>query len=61
MGRFETTAAAYAARREPYPPAFFAAVAEKLGLTGREALIDLGIGYEDVMASLKRLAALVEG
>jgi alkanesulfonate monooxygenase SsuD/methylene tetrahydromethanopterin reductase-like flavin-dependent oxidoreductase (luciferase family) len=24
-------------------------------------LIDLGIGYEDVMASLKRLAALVEG
>ncbi len=44
MGRFETTAATYAARREPYPPAFFAAVAEKLRLTGRERLIDLGTG-----------------
>jgi ubiquinone/menaquinone biosynthesis C-methylase UbiE len=44
MGRFETTAAAYAARREPYPAAFFAAAAERLGLTGREALIDLGAG-----------------
>ena len=44
MGRFETTAATYAARREPYPAAFFAAVAERLGLVGREALIDLGTG-----------------
>jgi len=44
MGRFETTAPTYAAHREPYPPAFFAAVAEALNLTGREALIDLGTG-----------------
>lgn len=44
MGRFETTAATYAARREPYPAAFFAAAAERLSLTGREALIDLGTG-----------------
>jgi SAM-dependent methyltransferase len=44
MGRFDTTAAAYTARREPYPPAFFAQAAKVLGLTGREALIDLGTG-----------------
>jgi ubiquinone/menaquinone biosynthesis C-methylase UbiE len=44
MGRFETTAQTYAARREPYPPAFFAAAADALGLNGREALIDLGTG-----------------
>jgi SAM-dependent methyltransferase len=44
MGRFETTASTYAARREPYPPTFFAAVANALKLTGREALIDLGAG-----------------
>jgi SAM-dependent methyltransferase len=44
MGRFETTARTYARHREPYPPAFFAAVAEALKLEGREALIDLGTG-----------------
>jgi cyclopropane fatty-acyl-phospholipid synthase-like methyltransferase len=44
MGRFETTAKTYARHREPYPPAFFAAVAEALKLEGREALIDLGTG-----------------
>jgi ubiquinone/menaquinone biosynthesis C-methylase UbiE len=44
LGRFETTARIYAARREPYPPAFFAAVAEALKLDGDEALIDLGTG-----------------
>jgi len=44
MGRFETTAQTYAAHREPYPPAFFSAVAKALNLTGREALIDLGTG-----------------
>jgi ubiquinone/menaquinone biosynthesis C-methylase UbiE len=44
MGRFETTARTYARHREPYPPAFFAAVAEALKLAGREALIDLGTG-----------------
>jgi ubiquinone/menaquinone biosynthesis C-methylase UbiE len=44
MGRFETTAQTYAARREPYPQAFFAAVAEALKLQDRETLIDLGTG-----------------
>jgi len=44
MGRFETTAATYAARREPYPPEFFAAAAKALDLKGTEALIDLGTG-----------------
>jgi ubiquinone/menaquinone biosynthesis C-methylase UbiE len=44
MGRFETTASTYAARREPYPPTFFASAAEALKLSGREALIDLGTG-----------------
>src|SRR6201996_3336688 len=44
MGRLETTARTYAARREPYPKAFFAAVAEALKLNRREALIDLGTG-----------------
>ena len=44
MGRFDSTAAAYAAYREPYPEAFFAEAAVRLGLSGREALIDLGTG-----------------
>jgi len=44
MGRFETAAPTYALHREPYPPEFFAAVAEALELKGREALIDLGTG-----------------
>jgi len=44
MGRFDSTAAAYAAYREPYPEAFFAEAAARLGLSGREGLIDLGTG-----------------
>ncbi|MFZ2103880.1 MAG: class I SAM-dependent methyltransferase [Roseiarcus sp.] len=44
MGRFETTARTYAARREPYPPEFFAAAADVLKLRGDESLIDLGTG-----------------
>ena len=44
MGRFETTARTYAARREPYPPKFFAAAADALKLRGDESLIDLGTG-----------------
>jgi SAM-dependent methyltransferase len=44
MGRFETTARTYAARREPYPPEFFAAAADALKLRGDESLIDLGTG-----------------
>ena len=44
MGRFETTAQTYAARREPYPLDFFTAAAKALNLQGCEALIDLGMG-----------------
>jgi SAM-dependent methyltransferase len=44
MGRFESTAASYAAWREPYPPMFFAAAAEALRLGGVESLIDVGAG-----------------
>jgi hypothetical protein len=44
MGRFETTAPTYAARREPYPPSFLAAAADLLKLEGCEGLIDLGMG-----------------
>lgn len=44
MGRFESTAETYLRYREPYPPAFFAAVAKRLDLAGKEALIDLGTG-----------------
>jgi SAM-dependent methyltransferase len=44
MGRFATTAVLYEQFRPPYPPAFFREVAERLGLTKRQALIDLGTG-----------------
>jgi SAM-dependent methyltransferase len=44
MGRFATTAALYEELRPPYPPEFFRGVAEKLGLSERCALIDLGTG-----------------
>lgn len=44
MGRFETTAETYERFREPYPAAFFAKVAERLGVHGNERLVDLGTG-----------------
>jgi ubiquinone/menaquinone biosynthesis C-methylase UbiE len=44
MGRFATTAALYEDLRPPYPTEFFRTVAEKLGLSKRHALIDLGTG-----------------
>ncbi len=44
MGRFETTVPLYAELRPPYPAEFFSTVAEKLGFSGRDALIDLGTG-----------------
>ena len=44
MGRFETTVPLYAELRPPYPAEFFRAVAEKLGFSRRDALIDLGTG-----------------
>lgn len=44
MGRFASTAQFYRRYREPYPAEFFRAVAERLGLTGRERLVDAGCG-----------------
>jgi SAM-dependent methyltransferase len=44
MGRFASTASLYEHLRPPYPPEFFRSVAQKLGLSKRSALIDLGTG-----------------
>jgi len=44
MGRFASTVGLYEALRPPYPPAFFRDVAERLKLSRRHALIDLGTG-----------------
>src|ERR1700760_4396275 len=44
MGRFATTAEFYEQYRPPYPAEFFRAVAAKLKLNERHALIDLGTG-----------------
>src|SRR5690242_15346556 len=44
MGRFATTVALYEELRPPYPPAFFATLADRLRLSRQHALIDLGTG-----------------
>jgi protein-L-isoaspartate O-methyltransferase len=44
MGRFATTAEFYEQYRPPYPAEFFSAIAKKLTLDKRHALIDLGTG-----------------
>ena len=44
MGRFASTAGLYEELRPPYPPAFFATVAQDLELSKQHALIDLGTG-----------------
>ena len=44
MGRFQATVPFYARTRPPYGTTFFATVAARLGLTGRERLLDLGVG-----------------
>ncbi len=44
MGRFASTVPFYMPYREPYSPAFFTAVADRLGLNGGQRLIDLGCG-----------------
>jgi hypothetical protein len=57
MGRFETTARTYAARREPYPPEFFAAAADALKLRGEESLIDLEPGRACWRLALRAMSA----
>ncbi len=44
MGRFSCTVEFYPRAREPYPPAFFATVADTLQMKGSERLMDLGTG-----------------
>jgi ubiquinone/menaquinone biosynthesis C-methylase UbiE len=44
MGRFASTVEFYSQYREPYPPAFFHNVAERIGLRGNESLLDIGCG-----------------
>jgi SAM-dependent methyltransferase len=44
MGRFASTVPLYEKFRPPYPPEYFGAVAKRLGLSQRHALIDLGTG-----------------
>jgi len=44
MGRFASTAPFYRRYREPYPAEFFRAAAVRLGLTGRERLVDAACG-----------------
>jgi len=44
MGRFASTAQFYGRYREPYPAEFFRAVAVRLGITGRERLVDAACG-----------------
>lgn len=47
--------------RPPYLPEFFGAAAERLQLSGREALLDLGCGMGDVALGLARHVAGVTG
>jgi SAM-dependent methyltransferase len=44
MGRFASTVPFYARYREPYPPAFFSTVAERLALRRDVRLLDAGCG-----------------
>ena len=44
MRRFASTAPFYQRYREPYPPEFFRTAAARLGLTGRERLLDAACG-----------------
>ncbi len=44
MGRFASTVELYTRYREPYSAEFFRALAERLVLTGDEALLDVGCG-----------------
>ncbi len=61
MGRFASTVPYYAACREPYPPAFLQAVAARLGLDGRQSLVDLGCGPGVLALGLAPFVARVVG
>jgi SAM-dependent methyltransferase len=61
MGRFATTADIYLKYRQPYPPAFFAEVARRLDLGGRERLIDFGTGPGVIALGFAPYVASVTG
>lgn len=61
MGRFASTISFYVRYREPYPPEFFSTIAARLGLTGKERLIDLGCGPAPIALGFARFVASCTG
>ncbi len=61
MGRFASTVEFYTLYREPYSPEFFRAVAERLGLNGHEALLDIGCGPAPLAVGLAPFVASCTG
>jgi SAM-dependent methyltransferase len=61
MGRFASTIPFYVRYREPYPPEFFATIATRLGLTGKERLIDLGCGPAPLAIGFARFVGSCTG
>lgn len=47
--------------RPPYLPAFFPEVAQRLGLSGQESLLDIGCGFGDVCLSLGSKVGSITG
>ncbi|HTW89760.1 MAG TPA: class I SAM-dependent methyltransferase [Candidatus Binataceae bacterium] len=61
MGRFASTIPFYARYREPYPPEFFSTLAARLGLTGKERLLDLGCGPAPLALGFARFVGSCTG
>jgi SAM-dependent methyltransferase len=61
MGRFASTVEFYTLYREPYSPEFFRAIAERLGLKGHEALLDVGCGPAQLAIGLAPFVANCTG
>ena len=61
MGRFATTVPFYSRYREPYPEAFFETMAQRLNLTGRECLGDIGCGPAPLAIGFARYVGLCTG
>jgi SAM-dependent methyltransferase len=61
MGRFASTVEFYTRYRESYSPEFFRAVAERLGLNGHEALLDVGCGPAQLVIGFAPFVASCTG
>jgi ubiquinone/menaquinone biosynthesis C-methylase UbiE len=61
MGRFATTVPYYSRYREPYPETFFQTVADRLNLTGRERLGDIGCGPAPLALGFARFVSSCTG